>query len=117
LLLDDAALSRSFLPAFRARLNVDCRPDFCPRQVVVGGSLFSRCAFWPRPLRRWGVRLGVVPGAQHLEYGAPQIQLGPFLVSGQQRGAEFARSVTPVIAGSLDMCRISVEFVQRKDLG
>jgi hypothetical protein len=76
------------------------------------GALFGRGLYGGG-----GVRLGIVPGAQHLEYGAPQIQLGSFLVSGQQRGAEFARSVTPVIAGSLDMCRINVEFVQREDLG
>jgi hypothetical protein len=37
----------------------------------------------------------------------------PAWVVGQQRGAEFAGSVTPVIAVSLDMCRMSVEFVVR----
>jgi hypothetical protein len=45
LLLDDIALYFLFRPAFRARLNVDCRPDFSPWQVVVGGSLFRSALF------------------------------------------------------------------------
>jgi hypothetical protein len=46
-----------------------------------------------------------------------QIQLGSFLIFGQWCGVGFASSVTRVIAGSLDKCRICLHFVQPKGFG
>jgi hypothetical protein len=41
---------------------------------------------------------------ERLNTASPQIQLGSFLALISSEAWGFARSVTPVIAGSLDMC-------------